>query len=148
MNCMFYTLETALGTVLIMMGLPRWLSGKESACQCRRHRRRMLDPWVDKISWRRKWQPTLVLLPGKSHRPRNLRAAGCGFAKDSDTTEKLNNNNSCPIISYFPYHCKSERIPHFQENKQANKRKKKERRNSHACLLTNIRSRNLILIPR
>ena len=24
-------------------GLPRWLSGKESACQCRRHR---FDPWV------------------------------------------------------------------------------------------------------
>ena len=24
------------------------------------------DPWVGKISWRRKWQPTLVFLPGKS----------------------------------------------------------------------------------
>ena len=28
-------------------GLPRWLSGKEYACQCRRHR---FDPWVRKIS--------------------------------------------------------------------------------------------------
>ena len=27
-------------------GLPWWLSGKESACQCRRHR---LDPWSGKI---------------------------------------------------------------------------------------------------
>ena len=44
--------------------LPRQLSGKESACQCRRPR---LDPWVGKIPWRRKWQPTLVFLPGKSH---------------------------------------------------------------------------------
>ena len=25
------------------------------------------DPWVRKIHWRRKWQPTPVLLPGKSH---------------------------------------------------------------------------------
>ena len=25
------------------------------------------DPWVRKIPWRRKWQPTPVLLPGKSH---------------------------------------------------------------------------------
>ena len=46
-----------------------WLSGKESACQCRRHR---FDPWVDKIPWRRKWQATLVFLPGKSHGQRSL----------------------------------------------------------------------------
>ena len=26
-------------------GLPQWLSGKESACQCRRHRRRGFNPW-------------------------------------------------------------------------------------------------------
>ena len=26
------------------------------------------DPWVGKIPWRRKWLPTPVLLPGKSHR--------------------------------------------------------------------------------
>ena len=37
--------------------LPRWLIGKESACQCRRHRRCGLDLWVRKIPWRRKWQP-------------------------------------------------------------------------------------------
>ena len=45
-------------------GLPRCLTGKESACQCRRH---VLDPWVGKISWRRAWQPTPVFLPGESH---------------------------------------------------------------------------------
>ena len=46
---------------------PLWLSGKESACQCRRCR---FHPWVGKIPWRRKWQPTPVFLPGKSHRQR------------------------------------------------------------------------------
>ena len=33
-----------------MKGLPRWLSGKASR----------FDPWVGKIPWRRKWQPTPV----------------------------------------------------------------------------------------
>ena len=33
-------------------GLPKWPSGKEFACQCRRCR---FDPWVRKIPWRRKW---------------------------------------------------------------------------------------------
>ena len=30
------------------------------------------DPWVGKISWRRKWQPTLIFLPGKCHGQRSL----------------------------------------------------------------------------
>ena len=33
--------------------LPWWLSGKEDACLCRRHKRHGFDPWVRKISWRR-----------------------------------------------------------------------------------------------
>ena len=45
------------------------LSGKESACQCRRYK---CDPCVGKIPWRRKWQPTPVFLPGKSHGERSL----------------------------------------------------------------------------
>ena len=51
------------------LGLPWWFRGKESACQCRRHR---FDPWVKKIPWRRKWQLTLVFLPGKFHEQRSL----------------------------------------------------------------------------
>ena len=45
-------------------GLPWWLSGKQSYLQCRRRR---FNSWVWKISWTRKWQPTPVFLPGKSH---------------------------------------------------------------------------------
>ena len=48
-------------------GLSTWLSGKESTCQCKRHRRRGFDPWVRKMPWRRKWPPTPVFLPGKPH---------------------------------------------------------------------------------
>ena len=47
----------------------RWLTGKEPACQCRRPG---FHPWVRKIPWRRKWQPTPVFLPGKSHGQRSL----------------------------------------------------------------------------
>ena len=41
--------------------------GKETICQCRRHKRHGFNPWVRKIAWRRKWQPSLVNLPGKFH---------------------------------------------------------------------------------
>ena len=40
-------------------GLPRWLSGKETTCQCRR---RGFSLCVGKIPWRRKWQHTPVIL--------------------------------------------------------------------------------------
>ena len=52
--------------------LLRWRSGKESACQCRRHERQEFDPWVGKIPWRRKWKPTPVFLPRKFHGQRSL----------------------------------------------------------------------------
>ena len=55
--------------LLTHRGLPKWLSGKEPTCQCRRHG---FSPWVGKTSWRRKWQPTPVCFPGKSHRQRSL----------------------------------------------------------------------------
>ena len=42
---------------------------KELACHCRRHG---VSLWVRKIPWRRKWQPTPVFLPGKSHGQRSL----------------------------------------------------------------------------
>ena len=50
----------------------QWLGGKESACQCRRCRRQGFDPWVRKIPWRRKWQPSPVFLPGKYLGQRSL----------------------------------------------------------------------------
>ena len=52
--------------------LPRWLSGKESTFQCRRHRRCGFNPCVRKIAWITKWQPALVFLPGKFHGQRSL----------------------------------------------------------------------------
>ena len=39
---------------------------KRICLQGRRHKRCRYDPWVGKIPWRRKWQPTLVFLPEES----------------------------------------------------------------------------------
>ena len=42
---------------------------KESTFQCRRLQ---FDPLSETISWRRKWQPAPVFLPGESHGQRSL----------------------------------------------------------------------------
>ena len=68
--------------------LPRWLSGKESACQCRRHRRCRFDLWIGNIPWSRKWQPTPVFLPGK-------------FQKDRRN-----------LVGYSPWGCKESATEH------------------------------------
>ena len=65
------------------LGLPRWLSGKESTCQCRGWG---FNPWVRKIPWRGKWQPTPVFLPGKSHGRRSLMGYSPRGRKELDTT--------------------------------------------------------------
>ena len=44
-------------------------------------------PWVRKIPWRRKWQPTPV--PGKFHGWRSLVGYSPWGRKESDTTEQL-----------------------------------------------------------
>ena len=49
-----------------------WLIGQRICLQCRRHRRCEFDPYIGKISWRSKSQPTPVFLPEKSHRQRSL----------------------------------------------------------------------------
>ena len=53
------------------------------------------DPWVGKISLRRAWQPTLVLLPGKSHGQRSLVGYNPWGGRESDVTEQLDNNSTC-----------------------------------------------------
>ena len=45
------------------------------------------DPWVGKIPWRRKWQPTLVFLSGKSHGQRCLVSHSLWVREELDTTK-------------------------------------------------------------
>ena len=56
---------------------------QDGACSVCRFR---LDPWVRKMPWRRKWQPTPVFFPGKFHGQRRV----AGYSPwNSDTTERL-----------------------------------------------------------
>ena len=61
-----------------------WLSGKESGSQCRRYR---FDPWIQKIPWRRKWQPTPVLLPRQFHGQSSLMGCSPWGRQEFDTME-------------------------------------------------------------
>ena len=49
----------------------------------------MFDPWVGKISWRRRRQPTPILLPGEFHRQRSLAGYSPWGRKEADRTERL-----------------------------------------------------------
>ena len=87
-------------------GLPWWFSGKEPACQCQS---RAFDPWVGKIPWKRKWQPSPVFLPGKSHGQRSLGGYRPRAAKELDVTERLNSStcdglllNQCSALPWGP----------------------------------------------
>ena len=53
-------------------GFPGDMSGKESTCQRRRHKRCGFDPQVRKMPCRRAWQPSPVFLPGECHIQRSL----------------------------------------------------------------------------
>ena len=53
-----HNILASLVLVCFFCGIPRWLSDKESAYQCKSGP----DPWLGKIPWWRKWQPTSVFL--------------------------------------------------------------------------------------
>ena len=79
----YYSTIRSVDTLVCSMMLPCWLSGKESACQCKRQE---FDPWVRKIPCRRKWQATPVFLPGEFHGHRSLAGYSPWGHKESDMT--------------------------------------------------------------
>ena len=102
-----------------VFGLPQCVSGKGSAGQCRR---RSLDPWVGKIPWRRKGQPTPIFLPVKSHghSPQNLKEsdACCSVTEQqqqsySQSSFELDSILSCFLNSSAKYAACSELNYHF-----------------------------------
>ena len=96
------------------MDFPGGTSGKESTCLCRRPKRSRFDPWVGKIPWSRKWQPTPLFLPGTSHGQRSL--AGCSVwgHRESDTTEHIccccSGAQLCPTLCN-PMDCSTPGLP-------------------------------------
>ena len=68
---------------------PGSASGKEPACQCRRHS----ETWVWSLGWedpwRRAWKPTPVFLPGESHGQRSLVGYSPSCHEELDMNEQL-----------------------------------------------------------
>ena len=81
--------------MMMMTAFKVHLSVTRLPCQLRQWsicllcRRPVLDPWVGKILWRRKWHPVPVLLPGKSHGGRSPGDYSPWGHKDWNTTEWL-----------------------------------------------------------
>ena len=79
--------------LMLSLGFPGGSVNKESTCNARDQlqcRRPEFDPWIRKIPWRSKWQPTPVFLPGKFHGQRSLVVTwGPWGHKESGNTERL-----------------------------------------------------------
>ena len=70
---------------------PTWLAQlvKNLPASAGRHKRYGFKPWVGKIPWSRKWQPTPLFLSEKFHGRRSLVGYNPWSHKESNTTERL-----------------------------------------------------------
>ena len=75
------------------------------------------NPWVGKISWRRKRQPTPVFLPGKSHGQRSLVGYSPWGRKELDTTERLHFSLSVYLKIMFNSSASCISTPLFHKDK-------------------------------
>ena len=71
---------------IIYRGLPRWRSGEESIYECSGLR---FNPWVGKVSRRRKQRPTQVFLPGKCQWQASVAGWNPWSCTELDMTERL-----------------------------------------------------------
>ena len=69
----------------------------KNLCQCSRCKKQHFDPWVKKIPWRRRWHPTLVFLPGKSHGQ-----SPCGRT-ELDVTEQWSAHTPTPATACMDF---------------------------------------------
>ena len=60
-----FIMEWHLYPLFKILSLPGGARGTEPTCQLRRPERCGFEPWIRKILWSRKWQPTPEFLPGK-----------------------------------------------------------------------------------
>ena len=85
-----------------LLGFSGGSDSKESACNVGDPNSKPRSGWSP---WRRKWQPTAVFLPGKSHGQRSLTGYSSKGHKESDTTEWLSTAHMEPIQSYREGSC-------------------------------------------
>ena len=78
LNCVFMLIIRS-SQVALMVKTPPANAG--------RHKRHGFNSWVEKIPWRRAWQPIPVFLAWESHGSRGLAGYGPWDRKELDTTE-------------------------------------------------------------
>ena len=85
------------------LGFPGGVASKEPACHCRRHKGTRFDPWVGKVPWRRKWQPTPVFLPGEFHGQLSLadHRVGHNWVTLTHTHTHTHIHTHTPLLSLF-----------------------------------------------
>ena len=88
---------------IVIVGFPGGSSGKEPACQCRRRKRCGFDPWVAKIPWTKKWNPTPVFLPGESYGQRNLMGYSPWGHRDSDMIKHTSSSIIIILLVISPF---------------------------------------------
>ena len=99
--------QTDLSARSFFIGIHRGAGGEGATCQCRRCR---FHSSVGKIPWRRKWQPTVVFMPGKFHggEPGGLQSTGSQRVGHNRVTEHTH-------IAYLQG-CV---VPHVQQSESA-----------------------------
>ena len=90
-----YNARLMAGTSLNCLGLPSWLSGKEYACQCRRHR---FDPRVGKMPREGNGNPFQYSCLGNPMDRGALQAAVDGVAKSQT---RLNNHHHLNCLHHI-----------------------------------------------
>ena len=69
------------------------------------------NPWVRKIPWKRKWQPTPVFLPGKSHGRGAWWATAHGVTKSKTQLSKRACHTYIYTVAYYSAIKKNEILP-------------------------------------
>ena len=89
----------------MVCGFPGGTRSKEPACQCWGHRRHGFDPWAGKLTYKKKWQPIPVFLPGKLSRKRSLVGQSLCGHKESQMTQatQLSTDNKYELLFSFSF---------------------------------------------
>ena len=91
------------------LGFPGGTCGKEPACQCGRHKLRF-NPQNGKIARRRKWQPSPLFLPRKSHGQRSLVGYSPKGLEEWDATEAAQHSRKGQLKITFAEQSKNARL--------------------------------------
>ena len=79
------------------LDFPGGASGKEPHCQCKKCKRCGFDHWVEKIPWRRAWQPTPVLFP----REFNGQRRQAGYSPRGHRVRRGWRNLACTLVALY-----------------------------------------------